>query len=112
MWIQARAASSKGTVSSVPAWFRADSGTNLIKKGEIVTGRSCGSVAQWSGCLYGLRKVLGSSPGQAMCFFVPCDIWWPVCVWGRGGSNVTGEEKAYGPTATRTQNLSQTVRAL
>ena len=32
----ARAASSKGTVSSVPAWFRADSGTNLIKQGEII----------------------------------------------------------------------------
>ena len=50
MWVRARAASSKGTVSSVPAWFRADSGTNLIKQGEIVTGRPCGSVAQWSKC--------------------------------------------------------------
>ena len=49
MWVRARAASSnlKATVSSVPAWFRADSGTNLIKQGENVTGRSCGSVAQW-----------------------------------------------------------------
>ena len=27
----------KGTVSSVPAWFRADSETNLFKQGEIVT---------------------------------------------------------------------------
>ena len=26
------------TVSLVPAWLRADSGTNLIKQGEIVTG--------------------------------------------------------------------------
>ena len=26
-----------------------------------------------------MREVLGSSPGQAMCFF-PCDIRWPV--WG------------------------------
>ena len=34
-------------VSSVPAWFRADSGRNLIKQGENVTGRSCGLVAQW-----------------------------------------------------------------
>ena len=50
VWIRARAAGSKGTVSSVPAWFRADSGTNLIKQGEIVTGRPCGSVAQWSEC--------------------------------------------------------------
>ena len=73
MWVRARAASSKGTVSSVPAWFRADSGTNLIKQGEIVTGRPCGSVAQWSECSHGLREVLGSSPGRAMCFFLPCD---------------------------------------
>ena len=49
MWVHARAASSnlKETVSSVPAWFRADSGTNLVKQGENVTGRSSGSVAQW-----------------------------------------------------------------
>ena len=75
VWVRARAASSKGTVSSVPAWFRADSGTNLIKRGEIVTGRPCGSVAQWSGCSLGMREVLGSSLGRAMCFFLPCDIW-------------------------------------
>ena len=74
MWVRARAASSKGTVSSVPAWFRADSGTNLIKQREIVTGRPCGSVAQWSECSHGLREVLGSSPGRAMCFFLPCDM--------------------------------------
>ena len=49
VWVRARAASSnpKETVSSEPAWFRADSGTNLIKQGENVTGRSSGSVAQW-----------------------------------------------------------------
>ena len=75
MWVLARAASSKGTVSSVTAWFRADSGTNLIKQGEIVTGPPCGSVAQWSECPHGLREVLGSSPGRAMCFPPPCDIW-------------------------------------
>ena len=40
-WVCAQAASSKGTVSSVPAWFQ----TDLIKQGEIVTGRPCGSVA-------------------------------------------------------------------
>ena len=68
---RARAASSKGTVSSVPAWFQVDSGTNLIKQGEIVTGRPCGSVAQWSECSHGMREVLGSSPGRAMCFFPP-----------------------------------------
>ena len=37
-WVRAGAVSSKETVSSVPAWFRADSGTNLFKQGEIVTG--------------------------------------------------------------------------
>ena len=71
VWVHALAASSKGTVSSVPAWFQADSGTNLIKQGEIVTGRLCGSVAQWSESSHGMREVLGSSPGQAMCFFPP-----------------------------------------
>ena len=71
VWVRARAASSKGTVSSVPAWFRADSGTNLIKQGEIVTGRPCGSVAQWSECSHGVRGVLSSSPGRSVCFFLP-----------------------------------------
>ena len=75
VWVLARAASSKRTVSSVPAWFRADSGTNLIKQGKIVTGRPCGSVAQWSECSHGMREVLGSSSGRAVCFFLPCDIW-------------------------------------
>ena len=46
MWVRARAASGKGTVSSVLAWFRADSGTNLFKQREIVAGQPCGSVAQ------------------------------------------------------------------
>ena len=41
-----------------------------------VAGRPCGSVAQWSEYSHGLREVLGSSPGRAMCFFLPCDIWW------------------------------------
>ena len=73
MWVRAQAASSKGTVLSIPAWFRADVGTNLIKQGEIVTGRPCGSVAQWAECLHSMREVLGLSPGRAMCFFLPCD---------------------------------------
>ena len=46
VWVRARAASSKGTVSSVPTLFQADSGTNLFKQGEIVAGRPCGSVVQ------------------------------------------------------------------
>ena len=43
-----------------------------------VTGRLCVSVAQWSECSHGMRGVLGSSPGRVMCFFLPCDISWPV----------------------------------
>ena len=35
VWVRARAASSKGTVTSVPAWFRADSGTNLFNRGKL-----------------------------------------------------------------------------
>ena len=72
VWV--RAASSKGPVSSVLAWFRADAGTNLFKQGEIVAGRPCGSVAQLVRYSHGMRKVLGLSPGRAMCFFLPCDI--------------------------------------
>ena len=74
VWVRARAASSKGAASSVLAWFWADSGTNLIKQGEIVTGRPCRSVVQWSECSHGLREVLGWSPGRAMCFYLLCDI--------------------------------------
>ena len=95
VWGRARAASSIGTVSSVPAWFRADAGMNLIKNGEIVTDRPCGSVIQWSECSHGLPEVLCSSPGRAVCFL-----------------NVTGEEKAHGPTGTRTQDVTHTVQAL
>ena len=73
MWVRARAANSKGIVSLASAWFQADSGTNLNKQGEIVTGRPCGSVAQWSECSHGMREVLGSIPCRAMCFFLPCD---------------------------------------
>ena len=60
---------------SVPAWFQADYGTNLIKQGEIVTGWPCGLVAQWSECLHGMREVLGSSHTWALCFFLLWDIW-------------------------------------
>ena len=58
--------------------FRADSGTNLIKQGENVAGRPCGSVAQWSEYSHGMREVLGSSPGRAMCFFPPL---WQISFW-------------------------------
>ena len=35
-----------------------------------------------SGCenTINLQGVLGSSPGQVMCYFLPFDIWWPVWV--------------------------------
>ena len=61
-----------------------------VRSNEVrsVTGRPCGSVAQWSECSHGLREVLGSSPGRAMCYFLPCDSWWPLCVCG-GGESVT-----------------------
>ena len=35
LWVCARAASSKDTVSSVPAQFQADSGTNLFKQWKL-----------------------------------------------------------------------------
>ena len=35
VWVGARVASSKGTVSLVPAWYRADSGKNLFKHGKL-----------------------------------------------------------------------------
>ena len=54
---------------------------------ERVTGRPCGSVAQWSECSHGMREVLGSSPGRAMCCFLPCDIWWPIWVRARAVSS-------------------------
>ena len=54
----------------VPPLFRADSGTNLIKQGENVKGRPCGSVAQLAECSHGKREALGSSPGRATIFFI------------------------------------------
>ena len=74
VWVHAQAASSKETVSSVPAWFRANSGINLFRQGEIVTGCTCGSVAQW--CSHSKLETLGSSPGRATFFFLVCDFCW------------------------------------
>ena len=77
MWVRAWAASSnlKETVSSVPAWFRAELGMNLIKQG----GGGCNRSIEWLGssvieCSHGKRETLGSSPGRATFFFRPCDI--------------------------------------
>ena len=55
----------------VPPLFRADSGTNLMKQGENVKGRPCGSVAQLAECSHGKQEALGSSPGRAMIFSSP-----------------------------------------
>ena len=55
----------------VPPLFRADSGTNLIKQGENVKGRPCGSVAQLAEYSHGKREALGSSPGRATIFSSP-----------------------------------------
>ena len=46
VWVRARAASSKRTVSLVPAWFRADLGMNLFKQGDIVTSLPSGSAVR------------------------------------------------------------------
>ena len=53
------------------------SGTNLIKQGESVKGRPCGSVAQLAECSHGKRDrgpEFESRSGHD--FFLPCDIWW------------------------------------
>ena len=54
----------------VPPLFQADSGTNLIKQGENVKGRPCGSVAQLAECSHGKREALGSSPGRDTIFII------------------------------------------
>ena len=65
MWVRGRAASSKGTVWSVTAWFQADSGTNLIK--QVWLGSSAGE------CSHGKRETLDFSPGRPTFFFRPCE---------------------------------------
>ena len=47
---------SKSACFVVPPLLRADSGTNLIKQGESVKGRPCGSVAQLAVCSHGKRQ--------------------------------------------------------
>ena len=54
---------SKSACFVVPPLFRVDLRTNLIKHGENVKGRPCGSVAQLAECLQGKQEALGSSPG-------------------------------------------------
>ena len=62
--------------------FRADSGTNLIKQGENVKGRPCGSVAQLAEYSHGKREALGSSPGRATIVSSP--VTFGGSVWVRG----------------------------
>ena len=62
--------------------FRADCGANLIKQGENVKGRPCGSVAQLAECSHGKREALGSSPGRATIFSSP--VIFGGSVWVRG----------------------------
>ena len=42
----------------------------------FVKGRPSSSVAQLAVYSHGKREALGSSPGRAMIFFLPWDIWW------------------------------------
>ena len=51
--------------------FRADSGTNLIKQGEKVKGRPCGSAVHLADCSHEKREALSSSPGLATIFPSP-----------------------------------------
>ena len=67
---------SGGACLVVPPLFRADSGTNLIRRGEGVEGRPCGSVAQLAECSHGKREALGSSPGRAAIFSSPVTPAW------------------------------------
>ena len=46
-------------------------GTNLIKQGEIITGRPCGPMAQWSEYWHGLRGVLGLCQSGYVFFLFP-----------------------------------------
>ena len=84
----------------VPPLFRADSRTNLIKQGENVKGRPCGSVAQLAECSHGKREALGSSPGRATIF---CPTLSHQMSQGRKNRGLAG---------TRTQGLSLSVRRL
>ena len=76
VWVRARATSSnlKETVSLVSAWFRADSGMNLIKQGA-----KCDWSIELLGssvveCLHGKRETLGVCFCRATFFFRPCDM--------------------------------------
>ena len=71
MCVRARAVSSKGTVSSLPARFRADSGMNLFKQGDIVAGRPCGSIAQLARVLARYARGPGFESRSGYVLFPP-----------------------------------------
>ena len=71
--VRARAASSKGTFGSVPAWFWADSGTNLFQQGDIVADRPCGSVAKLARVLARYARGPGFESRSGHVFFPP--LW-------------------------------------
>ena len=71
VWVRARTVSSKGTVSLVPAWFRADSGTYLFKQGEIVMGRSSGSSARMVRESSWVRVPVGPCAFSSSVTFIP-----------------------------------------
>ena len=71
MWVRARVASSKGTVLSVPARIRADSGTNLFKQGKLSQVDPCGSVAQLARVLARYAKGPGFESCSGHVFFPP-----------------------------------------
>ena len=75
MGTRLRQRASKSACFVVPPLFRADSGTNLIKQGENVKGRSSGSAAQLAECSHGQREALGSSPGRAKIFSSPVTFY-------------------------------------
>ena len=73
VWVRARDGSSKWTISSVPARFRADSGTNLFKQGKIVAGRPCGSIALLARVLARCARGPGFESRSGHVLFPPCD---------------------------------------
>ena len=62
--------------------FRADPGMYLIKQGENLKRRPCGSVAQLAECSHGKREALGLRPGRATIFSSP--VTFGGSVWVRG----------------------------
>ena len=71
VWIRSRTASSKGKFSS--RWYLHDS--EQIRGRVYLSRRKSSRVVVWLECSHGTGELLGLSPGRAICFFVPCDIY-------------------------------------